>query len=174
MTQLPQRIGPAVLALVGVACGSDPALSPEPIPQLSVRPLEPDGVTPGPTLTDATLIHGVQGGYHVFFELRARGLEPGQVLVERAVYDQSGMLLLLNKDRRDLVPLADDPDSLQPSAPVPFVLCPSPFVMDGVPLRFTFSILDSKGRRADTSLTVTPRCPDDSVSLCQMVCAANG
>ena len=168
------RIGPAVLALVGVACGSDPASLPKPAPELRVHPLEPDGLTLAPASTDATLVHGVQGGYHLFFDLRVRGLEPGQVLVERAVYDAAGTLLLLNKDRRDLVPSASDADWLESAAPVPFILCPSPFVMYGVPLRFDFAVTDDNDHHVAGSLTVTPHCPQDSASLCQMICAANG
>ncbi|WP_428263187.1 hypothetical protein [Haliangium sp.] len=125
--------------------------------------------------TPLTLIPGAQGGFHIWLNMRVRGVS-GRLYVERQARRVSDDALVF----RGLLQLVDVPaeaDTEWWESPIaaPAFMCPSPIgiqVFDE-PLRFEVHLLDSdENLLATDAVVIIPRCPeDDQAEFCQDICA---
>lgn len=120
---------------------------------------------------DDTLVPGAQGGFHVWMQYAVRDLAPGTFTLERSAHRASdGAVVLVYRGDVDI----GAPDAggwWTAPAPIPMFMCPSPIgisVVD-VPLEFTLRLVGD-AELARTSITLTPRCPDDQRDFCTRIC----
>ncbi|HJZ88081.1 MAG TPA: hypothetical protein VKN99_23065 [Polyangia bacterium] len=150
-----------LIALAG--CEGEAPLVP---PEIALAPEGGDG-------SEISLIEGAQGGFHVLFALRARGLRAGSALVEWSVRPAgTGDPPLLRGDVRSFLSEVDAEGWLRAPAAVPCVLCPSPAPVSEVPLEFQFAVHDRDGTMGERTLALSPRCPDAAAAhaRCEALC----
>jgi hypothetical protein len=180
----------AALALTG--CGdpqrveaSDPGpceAHSAPSVELGTGPDDGNGYAP---LTDgqrAPLIDGPQEGFHVWSNLRVRGLCPDRLLTERVVtrIDDAQEIVTL-RSQTSLVP-ASDPELAadgwdEMSTSLPTFLCPNApgVAVADRPIRIDLRVTDTDGRTAADARVLTPSCREDEPSAaCADLCAPEG
>ena len=124
---------------------------------------------------DAELIPGAQGGFHVWLNMRVRGVA-GQVYVERQARRVSDDTLVF-RGIREVIEIPEDAlnNWWQPDNAAPAFMCPSPIgirVFDE-PLRLTVELKDQdEALLAQDEWTVVPRCPDGELAdFCLSICS---
>lgn len=177
----------AVLALTGCGdpegaeasppgpCGAQGAPSVE----LGTGPDDGNGYAPLSDGQAAPLLHGPQGGFHVWSNLRARGLCPDRLRTERVVtrLDDAQEIVTL-RSQASLVP-ASDPELAadgwdEMSMSLPTFLCPNApgVAIADRPIRIDLRVIDTDGRTAADARVITPSCrEDDHSALCADLCA---
>lgn len=180
------RCGLAALALAGCSAPGLPSSSDaEPCSALRVElgtgPDDGRGYLPLADGQRAPLVHGPQGGFHVWSNLRARDLCSTRLRIERLVTTAEGAEDIITlRDNASLTPAADAElaargfRELSPSLPT--FLCPNPpgVTIAGRPIRIELRADDSDGRTAADVRVVTPYCrEDDAFSAdCVRLCGA--
>jgi hypothetical protein len=126
---------------------------------------------------DVPLHPGAQGGFHVFLHLRARGLAPGPLTIERTGRRVSDdQLVTRARDRRVLDPVAIDAAGwLQIVEPMLVFMCPSPIGVNVIdePIRYQLDVTDASMQTARATVTLRTRCPpaeDPQREFCLSIC----
>lgn len=127
-----------VLALVG--CGAD-----EGTPFFEVGTGESTFEALGEGAT-VPLIHGPQGGYHVWLGVRHRGLGPGDVILEYGARDATTREELMFPGLRAVQADVDPEAVSQTAGLVGFLLEDEPLVYDGRPIRLWARATDAGGQ----------------------------
>lgn len=149
------------------ACGSDPCAGTEE-PALEIGGAGDDGgafeaFSGG---ADRDLVYGTQGGYHVWLQVRMRGLCPDTTIFERSAIDETGAVRVYT---RGMVPFVETDDGFELPSADRVILCPP---NDGPvvdrPLLLRASVFDDTGRRAEAEISLVPRCRDAD---CPTICA---
>jgi hypothetical protein len=159
----------ALLLVLTAGCGAAP---------------EPSALTIGGTASDGTgdivltdgqeveLVPGSQGGFHVWLRVRASGLAPGPVTVQRiARRTLDEKLVLRATDRREL-DLSADGGWMELTTAIPSFMCPTPVGVSvvGEPVRFELTVVDDLGFEATGTITLVPTCPAGQLAFCQSIC----
>jgi hypothetical protein len=184
---LAPKCGLAALALAGCSDPGRPSSSDaEPCSALSVElgtgPEDGRGYLPLADGQRAPLVHGSQGGFHVWSNLRARDLCSTRLRIERLVTTAEGADDIITlRDNASLAPAVDaelaSSGVRELSSSLPTFLCPNaPGVsIAGRPIRIELRADDSDGRTAADVRVVTPYCPEDDAfhANCIRLCGAS-
>lgn len=182
----------AMLALASalVSCGDDAGVGPcastavgAPTIEILGAP-EEGGAGTEPIVEGAprALVHGPQSGFHVWMNLRIRGMCPSGVRIARRMSDAvTGDVILAVGERVTFTQAPDDATAFQLSSAFPFFMCPQDLgypIRDRV-MRAEVQVTDSRGRTASTTVTMVPTCSADTqggayLSDCLCMCAAGG
>jgi hypothetical protein len=118
------------------------------------EPLSPEG--------RLVLHSGLQGGYHIYVQLRALGIEPDMITLTRTLRDpESGDLLRLQSEILSMVCPVDETGWILSQGQLLFV-CPSLVSgqqMNDRDLRLDVEAVDADGNRLEASAIVHPVCP---------------
>lgn len=107
------------------------------------------------------LIHGSQSGFHVWMNLRARGVCPARLRLDRRITDVlTGELLSAQGETATLPRSPDDPNVYEFPSAFAFFLCPNTSglqVRDRL-VRVDMKVTDVAGRVAMASVNIVPTC----------------
>jgi hypothetical protein len=122
-----------------------------------------------------TLVEGAQGGFHVWMDFRARGLDPSLApsLERTATRASDGTLVLRGLPApANLAAAPDDPDALEPPQPLPMFMCPTPIGVSviGVPVTYKIQLSDGDTPEASAEVTLVPACPPENADFCLKIC----
>ena len=122
------------------------------------------------------LIHGPQGGFHVWLQLRARGLCADGAVLQRSTRRGDGAVITEVAEIVDLVgasdPALNDQGWRELPAGRPAILCPTDESVVGAPIVLHATLKDSAERTASAEATVVPACPQGpDEANCLMQCA---
>jgi hypothetical protein len=172
------------IALVAVACGGSPAGKPDasskpspPISEAATMVLgapAADGVGMAPLVDgqDVALVEGAQGGFHVWFEFRLRGVTAGTVTLERGAHRVSDGAVVLRS--RETLAIADaGADGWWQSDRFAMFMCPTPIGLSivDVSIAYVVTLSDDAGAElARAAVTLTPHCPDVNHDFCMRIC----
>jgi hypothetical protein len=145
------------LAIVLAACGPDPC-SGEPSIELGGADDDGGGYVAFEDGADRNLVYGTQGGFHVWLQLRTRGLCPGSTTLERRAVDTAGAVRVYN---RGPLPLVEVGDAYELPNAERIILCPPTDALPVIdqPLRFEVTATDGEGDTAYAEIHIVPRCP---------------
>lgn len=129
--------------------------------------------------TDVSLVPGAQSGFHVWLNVRVRGIA-GELAIERAARRQSdGVLVFRGLPQRFEVPDAALDDWWESPVAAPAFMCPSPIgiqVFDEA-LVFEVRLLDPEAEEgasplAEDTLVLIPHCPaGEQAEFCVSICS---
>ncbi|MEK6607257.1 MAG: hypothetical protein AABZ30_06300 [Myxococcota bacterium] len=134
--------------------------------ELVVGAGDPDAPVFDPLPDDGTipLFPGPQGGYHVYLQFRARGLDATSVWIDRRLIDaDSGLVLVELREARALVDAGDGWRGIESG--VQTNLCPSDIpgwaLHDrAFDLGVVLTDMDDEARTIETKREIRPSCPD--------------
>jgi len=163
----PTRLVLFVLGPILAGCGAEPGPCDSlPMDGASVEiggaPEGALGFEPFDDGADRPLVRGSQGGYHVWLNVRARGLCPTSTRLELRVFEEStDTMVVFQSLPAHLEPSVDVPDSADLPRAIAMIICPA--LTDGVPVAdavhsVDLSLTDADGRRAEASRRFVPRC----------------
>lgn len=172
------------------SCGEDSSADPcagaaTGVPSLEILGApEEGGASTEPVVDGAplALIHGPQSGFHVWMNLRIRGMCPSGVRIARRISNAAtGDVILAVGERQTFTAAPGDAGAFQLGAAFPFFMCPQSLgypVRDQL-MRAEVQVTDASGRTASASVTMLPTCSADVqggvyLSDCLCMCAAGG
>lgn len=168
--QLP-RIAAIVFCFAPLSCGGAEDGS----PQLVVGTVSADRTTFVPIKDGqpATLTLGIQGGFHVWLQIRMKNLFPEELILQRAVKLENGSEIShASEVYSTLVPAADEEGWFELPAARPAIVCPSSVFAPGKRVRLEVKAIDSRERTAMADAVVIPTCPsDDPAAGCITICS---
>ena len=125
--------------------------------------------------SDAVLVPGAQGGFHVWINVRVHGVA-GPLFVERQARRQSDGALVL-AGSRVLMEVPEDAmaDWWESPAAAPSFMCPAPVGLQvfDEPLIFRVVLSDDDGNiLAEDDIVLIPRCPEGQhADFCATICS---
>ncbi|GAB4568927.1 MAG: hypothetical protein Tsb0020_22830 [Haliangiales bacterium] len=161
------------LALAAPACGGDG--DSDVVIEAGTSNQDGTSFVQVPDGTEVTLEPGAQGGFHIWLNLRVRGIS-GRLFVEREARRAVDGALVFRGLRQaiDIAPAAVD-DWWESPAAAPAFMCPSPIGIQvyDEPLVFAIRLLDADDQvLASDELALVPRCPEDAqADFCRDICA---
>jgi hypothetical protein len=136
------------------------------------------GYVPGVDGTDVSLVPGAQSGFHVWLNVRVRGIA-GELALERTARRQrDGVLVFRGLPQLIEIPAAARDDWWESPVAAPAFMCPSPIgiqVFDEA-LVFEVRLLSDRGDDAsvlaEDTLVLIPHCPSGGqAAFCADICA---
>jgi hypothetical protein len=123
-----------------------------------------------------SLVSGIQGGFHVWFQFRAKNLCADSVVINRATTWMDGVEITHAAEILSLVEPEDHTIAAEGwfelRAARTAILCPSPKNVVGVPIRMQAIVMDKFERSAAAGITIMPTCPTDAQSTtCAILCS---
>lgn len=112
---------------------------------------------------DRPLIRGMQAGFHLWINLRVRGMCLEQGVITRELYDATtNALLIAQGERANFTPTTGEPFSGRLAEAIAFFACPDPLGarLDGTSVRIRAKVRDRVGRIAEDEVRFFPRCDE--------------
>jgi hypothetical protein len=177
-----RALGASILAWAGLAatgCGGEGGQAGEAIIEAGTSGADGTGYVASEDGTDVSLVPGAQSGFHVWLNVRVRGIA-GELMIERAARRQrDGALVFRGLPQRLEVP--DTALDAWWESPVasPAFMCPSPIgiqVFDET-LVFEVRLLDPEAAEgeaplAEDTLVLIPHCPaGEQAEFCVSICS---
>jgi hypothetical protein len=127
-----------------------------------------------PDGSDATLIAGAQGGYHVWTRLRAHSMEGELRVVYQARRVSDGVLVLSLPERELMVPHEAMQDWWEEPDPTANFMCPTPIGIQvyDQEIEYTVQVTTVDGSLVgEARITRVPRCPAGDEQNCHDRCS---
>lgn len=169
----------AWLGVAAVGCASEDGTGSEIEIEAGTSGANGEGYVATPDGTDVLLVPGAQSGFHVWLNVRVRGIA-GRLMIERAARRQrDGTLVFRGLPQRMDVPDAAVDDWWESPVAAPAFMCPSPIgiqIFDEA-LVFEVRLLDPDAPDeapplAEDTLVLTPHCPaDEQAAFCVSICS---
>jgi len=124
--------------------------------------------------SDATLIAGAQGGYHVWTKLRARLMEGNLRVFHEARRVSDGVLVLRLPEQELIVPHEAMEDWWEEPNPTANFMCPTPIGIQvyDQEIEYTVQVMTVDGVLVgEDSITRVPRCPAGDEQNCHDRCS---
>lgn len=147
----------AVLSALAAGCGGPTRCAPA---TYSGGPTVELGSTDGPFVglrdgQPVTVVHGIQGGFHVWGAVRTRFLDPSAMVAHFTLGLDDGSAPVTARD--DVFDLDGGCDGTQPGTHVATaVFLPDPAALRGRSCRFSVTVTDLEGRSASDARRVVP------------------